>query len=98
MARWQFKGKTPWSVKIVLPLFIAVIWLDVALFWGISEWSPTVPDSVHSSPMRFMDGVTYFVRPSLAQVLHDLHWLAAGLGVACLLLFLLHRDELERTS
>lgn len=96
--RWQFKGEAPLSVKIVLPLFLLAIALDVAMVWSIPEWSPTVGDSVHSHPMQFKGGVTYFVRPSVAQGLHDLDWLAVGLGVACFLLLLLHRRELERAS
>jgi hypothetical protein len=96
MARWQFKEKTPMSVKVVMPLFFAVMVLDLAAGWNIPEWSPTAPDQVHSIPMHWRGGVTYFVQPWLATLLHDADWCAGGLGAISALLFWLHRDELER--
>jgi hypothetical protein len=96
--RWQFKEEPPLSVKIVLPLFMVAILLNIAMVWIIPERSPIVPDRVHTVPIRYKGGVTYFVRPSVAQGMHDLNWLAVGLGAATFLLFLLHRDKLERIS
>src|ERR1700722_3043876 len=97
MARWQFKEKAPLSVTVVLVLFMIVIALDIAAAWGIPEWSPTVPDAVHSVPIRYRGGVTYFVQPWLARATDDGVWLALGLGAACFFLFLVHRDKLERS-
>ncbi len=85
-------------MKIVLPLFLVAIFLNVAIAWSIPEWSPVMPDRVHTVPIRYKGGTTYFVRPLVAQGWHDLTWLAVGLGAATLLLFLLHRDKLERIS
>lgn len=97
--RWpdgNFKEKPPLSVVIVLPLFFAVVLLDLAAWWSIPEWSPKVPDAVHSFPARFKGGTTFFVQPWQARAAHDADWLAFGLGAACFLLFWLHRDKLER--
>lgn len=96
MSRWQFKGETPTSVKIVMPLFFAAMALNLAAWWSIPEWSPTVPDAAHSVPIRFKGGTAYFVQPWLAKTAHDSNWLAGGLGGVCFMLFWLHRDELER--
>jgi hypothetical protein len=98
MARWQFKEKPPLSVRIVMVLFLVVLWLDIAAAWGIPEWSPTAPDAAHSVPIRYRGGVTYFVQPCLARATHDADWLAFGLGAASAVLFLVHRDKLERLS
>ena len=94
--RWQFKGKTPVSVMVVMLLFFAVMVVDLAASWSIPEWSPTTPDLGHSIPVRWKGGVTYYTQPWLARLVHDGDWLAVGLGVACFVLFWLHRDELER--
>jgi hypothetical protein len=96
MARWQFKEKTPTSVKVVMLLFFAVLAVNLAAWWSIPEWSPRVPDAVHSVPIRFKGGVIYFVQPWLAKTARDANWLAIGLGAAGFVLFWLHRDELER--
>ncbi len=98
MARWQFKEKTPLVVKVVALLFFAVIGVDLAASWSIPEWSPTVPDAVHSSPMKFRGGPTYFIQSWLARLMHDADWLAVGLGAALFLLFWVYRDQLERIS
>lgn len=96
MARWQFKGKTPTSVKVVMLLFFAVLAVNLAAWWSILEWSPTVPDALHSVPIRFKGGVIYFVQSWLVKTARDANWLAIALGAACFVLFWLHRDELER--
>jgi hypothetical protein len=98
MARWQFKEKPPLSVRIVMGLFFVVLPLDIAGVWAIPEWSPTVPDAAHSVPIRYKGGVTYFVQPWVAGATRDGDWLAIGLGAACVVLFLVHRDKLERLS
>lgn len=98
MARWQFQEKAPVSVTVVLVLFMVVIALDIAAAWGIPEWSPTVPDAVHTVPIRYIGGATYFVQSWLARASHDADWLALGLGATCFVLVLLHRDKLERLS
>jgi hypothetical protein len=96
MARWQFKGKTPLSVKVVMLLFFAALGVNLAAWWSIPEWSPTVPDAVHSLSIQFKGGKIYFVQPWLAKVARDTNWLSAGLGAVCVVLLWLHRDELER--
>ena len=96
MTRWQFKEKTPTSVKVVMPLFFAVLMVNLAAWWSIPEWSLKAPDAVHSVPIQFRGGATYFVQPWLARLAHDSNWLAAGLGALCAMLFWLHRDELVR--
>jgi hypothetical protein len=77
-------------------LFMVVVVLDIAAAWSIPEWSPNVPDRLHSVPIRYKGGVTYFVQPWLAQATHYGDWLALGLGATCFVLFLVHRDKLER--
>jgi hypothetical protein len=94
--RWQFKEKTPLEVAIIALLFFAAILLDIALWWSIPYSSPKVPDGLHSIPLTFKGGATYFVRPSVDKACHDLDWAAGGLGVALFLLFLWHRDKIER--
>jgi hypothetical protein len=96
MARWQFKEKAPLSVTVVMVLFLVVIVLNIAAAWGIPEWCPTVPDAAHTVPIRYRGGATYFVQPWLARATHDGDWLAIGLGATCFVLFILHRDKLER--
>jgi hypothetical protein len=96
MARWQFKGKTPLSVKVVMLLFFAAVGVNLAAWWSIPEWSPTVPDAVHSLPIQFKGGTIYFVQPWLAKMARDTNGLPAGLGAVCVVLLGVHRDELER--
>jgi hypothetical protein len=96
MARWQFKGKTPTAVKVVMLLFFAVMVVNLAAWWSIPERSPIVPDAAHSIPIRFKGGTLYFVQPWLAKTARDANWLAIGLGALCAALSWLHRGELER--
>jgi hypothetical protein len=96
MARWYFKEKAPWSVTFALALFMVVLALDIAAAWIIPQWSPTVPDALHSIPVRYKGGVTYFVQPWLARATDYADWVALGSGAACFVLFLVHRDKLER--
>jgi hypothetical protein len=96
MARWQFKGKTPSSVKVVMLLFFAALGVNLAAWWSIPEWSPRVPGAVHSLPIQFKGGAIYFAQPWLAKTARDTNWLPAGLGAVCVVHLWLHRDELER--
>ena len=96
MTRWYFKEEAPWSVKVVLVLFMAVLLPDIAAAWSIPEWAPRVPDALHSVPMRYQGGTTYFVEPWMARAAHYADWLALGFGTACVVLFILYRDKLER--
>jgi len=98
MARWQFKDETPLDVKVVATVFFVALLLVLALAWGIPEWSPRVADSIHSVPIAYRGGTAYFVQPWLAKAERDADWLAAGSGAAVFLLFLVHRNELERVG
>jgi hypothetical protein len=42
--------------------------VNLAAWWSIPEWSPTVPDAVHSLPIQFKGGTIYFVQPWLAKI------------------------------
>jgi hypothetical protein len=76
--------------------FFAAVGVNLAAWWSIPEWSPTVPDAVHSLPIQFKGGTIYFIQPWLAKMARDTNGLPAGLGAVCVVLLWVHRDELER--
>ena len=93
---WQFKDKTPAWAKILAGVLILNIVLQVATAYWIPRWAPIHADRVHSYPIRFGGGPTYFVQSWLGA--YSDYGLYAGfflLAVFALLLWV-NRDQLER--
>ena len=92
----QFKGKTPGWAKILAGVLMLHILMQIATAYWIPRWTPIQPDTMHSYPIRFRGGPTYFVQPWLGA--YSDYGLYAGfvlLAVFALLLWL-NRDQLER--
>lgn len=96
--RWQFKGKTPAWAYILTVLLLVNIGLQIGTAYWISSRAPVQADSVHSYPVRFRGGPTFFVQPWLGA--YSEYGFYAGfalLGLFALLLWL-NRDKLERVG
>ena len=96
--RWQFKGKTPaWAYILTGLLLLQVVLQMVTIYW-ISSQAPVEADSVHSYPIRFRGGPTFFVQPWLGAYSH--YGFYAGLILLGLVLLLLYLDRgnLERAG
>ena len=94
--RWQFKGRTPaWAYILTALLLVNVVLEIVAAYW-ISSQAPVEADPVHSYPVRFRGGPTFFVRPWLGAYNHYSFYAGFVLAGLVLLLLWLHRDKLER--
>ena len=76
-------------------LLVNVVLEIVAAYW-ISSQAPVEADSVHSYPVRFRGGPTFFVRPWLVAYNHYGFYAGFVLPGLVLLLLWLHRDKLER--
>ena len=76
-------------------LLVNVVLEIVAAYW-ISSQAPVEADSVHSYPVRFRGGPTFFVRPWLGAYNHYGFYAGFILPGLVLLLLWLHRDKLER--
>jgi hypothetical protein len=74
----------------------ANILLQMVAAYGIPRWFPIQPDAIHSYPLRFKGGPTYFVPPWLGAY-SGYGW---EIGFALLGLFLLllwvHREQIKR--
>jgi hypothetical protein len=96
--RWKFKGKTPaWAYVLTVLLLVNAVLQIAAAYW-ISSRAPVEADPVHSFPVRFRGGPTFFVQPWLGA--YNDYGFYAGLvllGLVLLLLWL-NRDQLERTG
>ena len=96
--RWHFKGKAPVSFKVVFALFAINVVAQMATTYAIQKWSPTQADTVHSYLIRFKGGVVYFVQPWLGNYFFygaKANYVFLALIV---LIFFLHRDEIERVG
>lgn len=86
------------SFKVVMALFFANLIAELGTALAIPRWSPTTPDSLHSSPIRFKGGVVYFVQPWLEKYFAYGFWAHFVLLALLFLIMWLHRDEVERVS
>jgi len=96
--RWQFKGETPVSIKVLFPLFIANLVFQLAAAFLIPRWSPIRPDGAHSYAIRFSGGAVYFVQPWLGTYFDYGFWAHFALLALIFIIMWFHRDELERVG
>jgi len=96
--RWQFKGKTPASCKVLFALFGINFLGQFGTSWAIPRWSPTMPDFSHSYPIRFKGGAVFFVQPWLGKYCDYGFWAGFVLLALFFLIMWFHRDEVERIS
>jgi hypothetical protein len=95
--RWQFKGKPPaWAYVLTILLLVNLVLQFAAAYW-ISIRAPVEADSVHSDPVRFRGGPTFFVQPWLGAYAD---YGSGGLVLVGLFIVLLwlNRDKLERVG
>ena len=96
--RWQFRGKAPASIKVVLALLIINFIGQFVAAIGIPRWSPTQPDAIHSYMIRFKGGAMYFVQPWPGKYFDHGFWVGIALLGLMSLMVWIHRDQLERVS
>jgi hypothetical protein len=96
--RFHFKGKTPVSYKLALSLFACSVFFEIGARLAIPKWSPVAPDAIHSCAFHMRNGAVYFVQPWLGKYLNLAGWINAILFAFVVVVLLLHRNELERTS
>ena len=94
---WRFKGGTPLWFTLIVGLLMLDSLLHFGLLFTVSSWAQTAADAAHSHRLPFRDGNIYFVQPWLGWYL-DARWLGVGLLALLVLLLVLKRDQLERTS
>ena len=96
--KWQFKGRAPaWAYVLAVLLLANIVFQLVTAYW-IPSWAPVRPDAVHSYPVRFRGGPTFFVPPWLGTYFdYDIYVGFALVSLFGILLWL-HRDKLERVG
>lgn len=96
--KWQFKGKTPAWAYVFAVLLVANVLLQIVTAYWIPTWAPVRSDSVHSYPVRFRGGPTFFVQPWIGTYFdYDVYVGFALLGLFGIVLWL-NRDKLERVG
>jgi len=95
---WQFKDGTPIWAWILAVLLILNIALQIATAYGVPRWAPVRADLIHSYPIRYHGGPTYFVQPWLGLYFDYGFEAAFGLLAIFIVLLFLNRDKLERVS
>ena len=79
-------------------LLIVNVVLEIAAAYWIPSRAPVEADSVHSYPIRFRGGPTFFVQPWLGAYA-DFGFYAGFVLLGLMLLLLwLNRDKLERSG
>ncbi len=71
--------------------------LHFGLLFTVSWWASASPDALHSYRIPFRDGAIYFVQPLLGWYL-NVRWIGVGLLALLVLLLVLKRGQLERSS
>jgi hypothetical protein len=94
---WRFKEKTPLWFKLIVALLIADAAAHFILLWTVSSWASPVRDTMHPRPLPFRDGVVYFVAPEVSWYL-GAWWIAVGLFFVLVILLVMNRDRLERST
>jgi hypothetical protein len=94
---WRFKGGTPPWFTLIVGLLMLDSVLHFGLLFTVSSWAQAVADAAHTYRLPFRDGNIYFVQPWLGWYL-DARWLGGSLFALLILLLVLKRDQLERTS
>lgn len=96
--RWQFKGETPLSIKILFALMIVNLAGQLGAAYAIPRWAPLQPDAVYSCPIHLRGSPAYFVQPWLGAYFEYGFWSHFVLLGLAFVEAWIHRDELERTS
>jgi hypothetical protein len=92
---WRFKEKTPLWFKLIAGLLIADAAAHFCLLGTVSWWASKARDEIHPRPLRFRDGVVYFVSPEVSWHL-SAWWIAVGLFIVLAALLVANHDQLER--
>src|SRR6202140_1012939 len=92
---WRFKNKTPLWFKVIVTLLMADAVAHFGLLTTVSNWALPSPDTLHSYPVPFRDGIVCFVQWWLGKYL-DALWIGPLLLAILVLLLLRNRDQLER--
>jgi hypothetical protein len=93
---WRFKGKTPPWANILATVIVVNTVLLLATSFAIPRWSPVQRDNVHSYPIHFRGGPTFFVQPWLGAYSDYGYYAGFGFLALFFLLLWLYRDRLER--
>lgn len=96
--RWQFKGKTPLSIKILLGLMIVNLAGQLGLAYAIPHWAPLQPDDMHTYLIHFRGSPAYFVQRWLGAYFEYGFWSHFVLLGLAFVVAWIHRDELDRIS
>jgi hypothetical protein len=96
--RWQFKGKTPLSIKILFGLMIVNLAGQLGVAYAIPHWAPLQPDAVHSYLIHLRGSPAYFVHPWLGAYFEYGFWSHFVLLGLAFFIAWIHRGELERIS
>jgi hypothetical protein len=96
LRRLKFKGESPMVFRVVLGLFAANVFTQIAIAFALPRYFSVTPDEIHNFPLH-KGGVTFFVQPWLAQLSDYGSWANyVFFAVLCVILFV-YRDRLERS-
>jgi hypothetical protein len=94
--RLKFKGESPMVFKVVLALFAANVFIQIAISFALPRYFSVIADDVHTFPLH-KGGVTFFVQPWLAALSQYGSWANyVFFAVLCVILFI-YRERLERS-
>lgn len=94
---WRFKSSTPLWFKLVVAFIFADSTLHFGLLSTVSMWASSSRDAIHPHPVPFRDGNVYFIGVWLGRYL-DAWWISVGLLGLLIVMLVLNRDRMERTS
>jgi hypothetical protein len=95
---WQFKGKTPAWARILAVVIVVNLVFQIVASFGIPRWAPLRRDSMHSYPLHFRGGPTYFVQPWIGMYTEYGYYAGFALLALFFLLLWVKRAQLEKTG
>jgi len=98
MPGFEFVGREPRVYRIVgvvaVCLFAALWLLGFTSPW----WAPRSPDPIHSYPVHFKGGVTYYYAVPVGWFVDNGLWVCFSLLAALLVVVWLYRSEVRRVQ
>lgn len=96
--RFQWIGKPPLYWTIIFCALMVHVPVSLVLFFTLSHWAQTVPDTSHPIELRVRGVHSYYLSHWLGWYMNNDIWITFALLGILALIIMIHHDKIEWIS